>query len=104
MKFSSREQIDFEIEGHSLQDLCNIHEQAVLEAMRELYAGKTPPCSCPLCIEDIYALALNALPPRYVQATRLDAYLQSPNVLKQAEIRRQVKQAARKVKQKPNHL
>lgn len=104
MKISSRENVDFEVAGHSLQDLGNIHEQAVLEALREIYAGKNPPCGCALCVEDIYALALNSLPPRYVQATRLEDYLQSADAVKPADIRKQVQQAVKKVRQKPNHL
>ena len=103
MELSNRENINFSIEGYSLYDLCNIHEQQVLEAMRDIFAKTPPLCNCGICVEDIYALAMNSLPARYIQATRLDNYLRSKDFVSKATVRDKVLQAIEKVGKNPNH-
>jgi competence protein ComFB len=103
MELISRDAIDYVVQGHSLTDLINYHEQAVLAVMREIYAGEAPPCGCSLCVEDIYALSLNSLPPRYIQATSVHSYETSANFIHAEEIRQKVSQAAEKVGSRPNH-
>jgi len=103
MEFISREEIDYRIAGHNLIDLGNYNELQVLQVLRDIYAGKNPPCDCPICIEDIYALSLNSLPPRYIQTTSLEAYESSKDFLPLKEIRKKVRAAVRKVSQAPKH-
>ena len=103
MEFISRDAIDFSVQGHSLIDLTNYHEQAVLEEMRRVYDGDDAPCGCSLCVEDIYALALNSLPPRYIQATSVRSYRESTSYVRDDEIRQKVLDAVEKVRARPNH-
>ena len=103
MELLSRDAIDYGIQGHSLADLPNYHEQVVLDVLREVYAGATPPCGCSICVEDTYALALNSLPPRYIQATSVRSYQSSANFISQEEVRAKVLEAVEKVRKQPNH-
>jgi hypothetical protein len=103
MELLSRDAIDYLIQGHSLADLPNYHEQAVLKMLREVYAGGNPPCGCSLCVEDIYALALNSLPARYIQATSVRSYETSASFVSDDEVRKRVLSAMEKVRESPNH-
>ncbi len=103
MEMLSRDAIDYNIGGHSLADLPNYQEQAVLDLLREIYAGDNPPCGCSICVEDTYALALNSLPPRYIQATSVSSYLSSVNFIPTDVVRAKVLEAVEKVRTRPNH-
>ena len=103
MELLSRDAIDYSIEGHSLADLPNYHEQVVLKIMRELYTGDNPPCTCTLCVEDIYALALNSLPARYIQATSVRSYQTSATYVSEDQVRESVLAAVERVRTQPNH-
>lgn len=46
--------------------LKNVLEDALRKLLPEVYAVKKDLCSCPQCQEDVLALALRALPPKYV--------------------------------------
>lgn len=46
--------------------LKNILEDALRRLLPEVYAVKKNLCPCPQCQEDVLALALCALPPKYV--------------------------------------
>ncbi|MEN3183562.1 MAG: late competence development ComFB family protein [Atribacterota bacterium] len=46
--------------------LKNVLEDALRRLLPEVYAVKKGLCSCPQCQEDVLALALRALPPKYV--------------------------------------
>ena len=103
MELLSRDAIDYRIGDHSLADLPNYHEQVVLDLLREIYAGDEPPCGCSICVEDTYALALNSLPPRYMQATSLSSYQSSVNFIATGMVRAKVVEAVEKVRANPNH-
>ncbi|MBC7217530.1 MAG: late competence development ComFB family protein [Candidatus Caldatribacterium sp.] len=46
--------------------LKNILEDALRRLLPEVYAVKKDLCPCPQCQEDVLALALRSLPPKYV--------------------------------------
>ena len=103
MEFLTRHEIDYTIESCNLEDIFNYNERAVLAAMREIYATEASHCRCQLCIEDVYALALNSLPTRYVQESRVGTYERSSHFIPDAEIRDKVKAALSKVARNPSH-
>lgn len=96
----TRESIDFEIDGHSVVDIVNFNEILVLQCLRELLRSDETLCRCSLCVEDVYALTLNRLPPRYVQVFNVYKYA-TDNAL--SEVREQLRAAADKVKANPTH-
>lgn len=103
MEILTRDAIDYRVAGHSLHEIVNFNECAVLQAMRRLYGHDTSLCRCSLCVEDTFALALNALPPRYIQATSLHTYGGSGQFISEDKVRAVVEEAAGKVKARPNH-
>jgi len=103
MEILSRDAIDYDVAGHSLSEIINFNEDAVLRAMRGLYARDKDLCRCSICVEDLFALALNTLPPRYIQATSLHTYEGSRHYLPEEQITAAVADAAGKVKARPNH-
>jgi len=55
--------------GGAFDTLENLQEDLVIDSMQEIleyeeFNGKI--CTCDICLVDIAAIALNALPPRYV--------------------------------------
>uniref|UniRef100_A0A7V4DDB0 Competence protein ComFB n=1 Tax=Candidatus Caldatribacterium californiense TaxID=1454726 RepID=A0A7V4DDB0_9BACT len=64
--------------------LKNILEDALRRLLPEVYAVKPELCRCPQCQEDVLALALRALPPKYVSRERGEVFarleLESPQV------------------------
>jgi hypothetical protein len=63
-------------------------------------------CRCQLCIEDIYALSLNALKPLYVQSTFKERTFKDydlTGILDRKKVRALIRDAASKVGKKPHH-
>lgn len=103
MELLTRDKIDTEIAGHSLRDIVNYNEYAVARVLRELLSENLSLCQCRFCVEDVYALSLNSLPPRYIQSSSVRTYEESENYLPEDAIRRKVQEAATKVRKRPNH-
>ncbi|MHB8789048.1 MAG: late competence development ComFB family protein [Desulfobulbaceae bacterium] len=83
-------------------DLSRIHnrnEKRVVQAMEQVFAAIKEWEPEALDIQDIYALALNALPPRYVQ----EGTIVFNESVRGAEIEEAVRKAVDKVRTKPNH-
>jgi competence protein ComFB len=99
----TRDAIDYSVAGHSLHEILNFNEHLVVKALRQLYATDRSVCPCPICVEDTFALALNSLPPRYIQPTSVKTYLESPHFVPEEKVRDKVAEAAAKVKERPNH-
>jgi competence protein ComFB len=95
--------IDYDIAGHSMRDIVNYNEFEVLRAMRRHFAKDLSFCQCNLCTEDIYALALNSLPPRYIQASSVRTYRESMNFIDERLVVEKVQEAVAKVSKNPNH-
>lgn len=83
-------------------DLSRIHnrnEKRVVQTMDQVFAAIEDWEPEALDIQDIYALALNALPPRYVQ----EGTIVFNESVRSAEIEQAVREAVDKVRRKPNH-
>ncbi len=103
MEYLSRSEIDYHIEDCNLSEIFNYNERAVLDALRDLYARSPSLCRCRICVEDTYALALNSLPARYVQETRVGQYERSATYIPEHAVHAKVEEAAAKVGDNPNH-
>jgi competence protein ComFB len=103
MDLLNRDGIDYEIEGCMLNDIINFNELMVLRAMRDVLETNTNFCRCSFCIEDVFALTLNKLPPRYIQITSIEKYAQSQNFVTAEEAREKILDAWEKISRNPNH-
>jgi competence protein ComFB len=102
-RFVGKDDIDYQVAGNDLFDIVNYNEPMVLEVMRELYGEDDEACRCNLCVEDVFALALNALPARYIQPTSLRAYSVSEHFIDRKEILAAVRHAMQTVGESPKH-
>lgn len=84
----------------SLAGIRNRHEPRVVEAMRELLPAADDFCGCRLCVEDVYAMALNLLPAHYVQSGSMVLGQEIPT---DEDIKRAVADALDTVRVRPNH-
>jgi hypothetical protein len=91
------------VEGQLLSEIMNFNERTVLDAMRRAYAADRTLCRCSLCVEDVFALSLNALPPRYIQPTSMHFFEASAHYIPIAEIEAKVMEAIARVKAGPKH-
>ena len=82
-----------------LSRIRNRNEKRVVQAMDRVFAAIEDWEPEALDIQDIYALALNALPPRYVQ----EGTIVFNESVRNAEIEQAVRKAVDKVRRKPNH-
>jgi hypothetical protein len=103
MEIIDRDSIDWSVEGRSLRDILNFNECVVLELMREIYEDDPSLCRCDACIEDVYALTLNALPTRYIQVTSVRTYKESAGFINKDDVKPKLNEAIGKVKDRPNH-
>jgi len=86
---------DFTLDG-----IRNRQEARVAAAMRQLLPDDTGFCGCRLCVEDVYAMALNALPAHYTQSGSLVLRRNPPT---DDDVRRIVADAIDTVRVRPNH-
>ncbi len=92
---------DRTILGHYLENVYNINEGAVVEAVERILDGDDSICKCKMCLEDIFALSLNKLPARYVQS-----YYSTHDVselMDQKLVEKTVKAAVKQVAKSPHH-
>ena len=90
---------DYDCQGFSLVNIRNRNEPRVIKLLPEVLAefpGYDPEI---LDIQDIYALTLNKLKPRYAQ----EATLVLNEIVTDDIIRKKLRQAIRRVKRFPNH-
>ena len=59
---------DYEVFGISVENIRNKNENKVIKYMRELIPQFPEFDYCSICIQDVYALSLNQLSPRYIQS------------------------------------
>jgi hypothetical protein len=103
MDVMDREHIDYVVAGHDLRRICNFSEHLVLAAMRGVLEADPEMCRCRLCVEDLYALSLNALPAHYIQCTSFPKFRASGDHVSPEDVRKGVERAALVVKRRPNH-
>jgi hypothetical protein len=82
-----------------LSRILNRNEKRVVMAMDKVFAAIDDWEPQALDIQDIYALALNSLPPRYVQ----EGTIVFKESVRNAEIEQAVLMAVDKVRKKPNY-
>jgi hypothetical protein len=58
---------DYDAFGIQLENVRNQNEIRVVKMMRELIPQFPDFDYCPICIQDVYALSLNQVSPKYVQ-------------------------------------
>jgi|GEM_PF-2252913 len=88
----SRDVLNYSIEGCFVGDVVNFNGIIAVKTMREVLAK-----------DDTYALAMNSLPPRYIQVTSEDKYTHSKDYINDTTIRDSVIQVMEKVRAEPNH-
>ena len=103
MEIFSRDGIDYNIEDCSVTDIFNYNELIVLKVIREILREDRSLCRCPICLEDLFALSMNSIPPRYIQITSIKKYVTSDNFIDEKTIRKKVLEAWEKIKTKPGH-
>lgn len=84
----------------SLAGIRNRHEVRVVEAMRERLPTAEDFCGCRICVEDVYAMALNLLPAHYIQS---GAMVLGKEIPTDDDIKRAVADALDTVRVRPNH-
>ena len=92
---------DRTVMGHELDNVYNLNEGAVVEAIERIVTADETLCKCKMCLEDIFALALNTLPAKYVQS-----YYSTHDVNKLVDsklIEKVVKETAKKIAKNPHH-
>ncbi len=92
--------------GYDLLEIRNINEELVIEIMEIALKDDKSICRCQMCMEDIYALALNKLPALYVQNTFKENTFRGydlTKVLDRQKVETAVRNAANKVSKNPYH-
>jgi len=91
---------------HDLSEIVNINEELVIQLMEGIFNENPSLCRCSVCIEDIYALALNQLKPLYVQATFKEKASSDAELMKRIDmvhVEKIVRAAVDKVSKNPYH-
>lgn len=91
---------------HELTDITNLNEELVIEYMEAILNENPAICKCAVCVEDMYALALNRLKPLYVQRTFKEKAFGNPEFEKRinrAHVAEVVRAAIAKVSKDPYH-
>ena len=90
---------DLKIQLVDLSRIYNKNEKRVVLAMEKILGAMDNWEPEPLDIQDIYALALNQLPPRYVQ----EGTIVFNEPIRIGDVERVVQEAIDKVKESPNY-
>jgi competence protein ComFB len=103
MELFSRDGIDYTIEDCSVGDIINYSEIPAIKIIREILKENASFCRCSICIEDVFALTMNSLPPRYIQITSSEKYINSQSFIDETTIWNNAMKALEKVRENPNH-
>ena len=80
--------------------------ESVVETTYEQMKDSLGICTCEQCRNDVMALALNCLPPRYVSTSSGELYSKASNSLNaqsSMDVHKAIAQAAEQVRQNPRH-
>ena len=86
-------------------NLVNVTEILVHMVFDNEFIDRKLACSCEQCVNDVLALTLNNLPPRYVSTDKGEAYVKvqyfNPQI--RSDILRELTLASSQVSNKPHH-
>ena len=90
------------VKEYSVKNMHNTNEARVYEMMEKImeWTEHSEICSCSICLEDIYAITLNSLPPHYKHSLTVDMHRER---ILDKEITIEIVKAIEKVRKKPNH-
>ncbi|SIS84595.1 late competence development ComFB family protein [Alicyclobacillus vulcanalis] len=85
--------------------IVNMTEVLARQILREPELLKLLPCHCDRCVDDVLAMALNHLPPRYATSDEGQLYVQVEYLRPQlrSDILRELTQAVMRVSSHPHH-
>ncbi len=89
----------YEVNGISLENVRNSYELRIINTINNLLPEYADFDYCPICIQDVYALSLNQLSPKYVQ----EGTIVLKKEYKDNDFRDVVEFAIEKVIRHPNH-
>ncbi len=93
-----------EILGFPLEDIRNTNEELVITKFNKLLAEFPEFCGCRDCVEDVYALSLNSLPPHYRQPRSMIETDEIGEVKKYEDgVEKKVRESIKKVIKSPHH-
>ena len=83
----------------------NLTEILVEQVLNEQLTNRTDICTCPVCQSDIMAMALNNLPPRYVNTDKGRAIIKAGvlNTQIATDLLTEVSKGIEHVKENPRH-
>ena len=87
------------INGISLENIRNSYETKVIKKMKELLPKSPKFDFCSICIQDVYALALSRITPKYVQ----EGTVVLKNEYDEQDFSNLVGNAIKQVMERPNH-
>ncbi len=90
---------------YSVKIMHNTNEARVYEMMEQIMelAEYSEICTCGICLEDIYGITLNSLPPYYKHSLTIDLHRERIQDKQDKEIEIEVVRAIERVRKKPNH-
>lgn len=85
--------------------VVNVMERVVTEVMQQQWENLNMPCSCSICQDDVLALTLNRIPPRYASNNKGVLIIQVSMTDEQmtVDVLRELARAAATVSRKLSH-
>lgn len=94
---------NYQVNGIQLEDIRNKNEKKVIQMMNELIPEYGEFDNCSMCIQDIYALSLNQVAPKYIQDGTIMLKRKSSLKEEELEIRKVVRSSIETVIKYPKH-
>lgn len=94
---------NYDVMGTQLEDIRNMNEKKVVQIMNELIPKNKDFDNCSMCIQDIYALSLNQIAPKYTQEGTIILKKKSSFKEEEEEIREVVRSAIETIIKYPKH-
>ncbi|WP_236011438.1 late competence development ComFB family protein [Alicyclobacillus fructus] len=85
--------------------IVNMTEVLARQMLKDPELQRLLPCHCDQCLDDVLAMALNHLPPRYAATDEGQVYVQVEYLRPQlrSDVLRELTQAALRVSRQPHH-
>ncbi|MFC1554764.1 late competence development ComFB family protein [candidate division KSB1 bacterium] len=88
------------IDGYSFEHIRNANENEVLKILADVRHEFDDFCGCNICLEDVFAFALNSLPAKYKQT---NTYVFPHHKIPQVDIEVVVIRAIKQIMENPTH-